>query len=103
MNQRLDEATCVQDAVASEGRDGAVERLRFSDEQFRALIENALDLITILDREGVMLYVSPAVERVLGYRPENLIGRNLFALVHPHDLPATLAAFRESVAQAGPC
>ncbi|HET6881005.1 MAG TPA: PAS domain S-box protein, partial [Pirellulales bacterium] len=50
---------------------------------------------------GVMLYVSPSVGRVLGYRPEGLIGRNLFALVHPDDLAATLESFRESVAQPG--
>jgi two-component system, cell cycle sensor histidine kinase and response regulator CckA len=100
MIQPLHQATYAPDAVVTEGRDGA--RLRFSDQQFRALIENALDLIAILDREGVMLYVSPSVERVLGYQPDDLIGRNLFALVHPDDLSATLAAFRESIAQDGP-
>lgn len=82
---------------------GGKRRLKFSDQQFRALIENALDLIAVLDREGVMLYVSPSVGRVLGYRPEDLIGRNLFALVHPDDHSATLASFRESVHQAGSC
>ncbi|HEV3341938.1 MAG TPA: PAS domain S-box protein [Pirellulales bacterium] len=102
MNQPLQEATYAQDPVAAEQRDGTSARLRFSDQQFRALIENALDLIAILDREGMMLYVSPSVERVLGYGPDDLIGRSLFALVHPDDLPGTLQAFRESIAQGGP-
>jgi two-component system cell cycle sensor histidine kinase/response regulator CckA len=83
------------------GQNGGSTRLQFGDQHFRALIENALDLIAILDREGVMLYVSPSVGRVLGYQAENLVGRNLFALVHPDDLPATLESFRASVAQPG--
>jgi two-component system cell cycle sensor histidine kinase/response regulator CckA len=102
MNQPLPEATYAHDNVVAEGYDSGTVRLRFSDRQFRALIENALDLIAILDREGVMLYVSPSVERVLGYRADDLIGRNLFALVHPDDLPATLVDFRESIDQGGP-
>jgi PAS domain S-box-containing protein len=98
MNQPLQEASYAQDAIAAKG----TARLPFSDQQFRALIENALDLIAILDREGVMLYVSPSVERVLGYDPDDLIGRNLFALVHPDDLSITVAAFRQSIAHDGP-
>jgi two-component system cell cycle sensor histidine kinase/response regulator CckA len=101
MNQPLQEAGYAQDAVV-DGHDVSAARPRFSDQQFRALIENALDLIAILDREGMMLYVSPSVERVLGYHPDDLIGRNLFALVHPDDLPTTVAAFRESIAHGGP-
>lgn len=100
MGKRFEEATAARrSAVGKQPR--GTRRIKFSDQQFRALIENALDLIAILDREGVMLYVSPSVGRVLGYRPENLIGRNLFALVHPDDHTGTLAAFRESVAHAG--
>src|SRR5215210_6843304 len=41
----------------------------------------------VLDAEGVMLYESPAVERVLGFRPGERIGTNVFAHVHPDDLP----------------
>jgi two-component system cell cycle sensor histidine kinase/response regulator CckA len=99
MGKRLEEATAARRSV--EKQTGGAGRRKFSDQQFRALIENALDLIAVLDREGVMLYVSPSVARVLGYRPENLIGRNLFALVHRDDLPVTLAAFRESIDQPG--
>lgn len=102
MNKRSKEAVYARRSVMKRQDSGAPVNVRFSDQQFRALTENALDLITILDREGAMLYVSPSVGRVLGYQPENLIGRNLFALVHPNDLAATLASFRECIAQAGP-
>ena len=101
MNHPLFEAGCAFDAVGDERHTVSTARLKFGD-QFRALIENALDLIAILDRDGVMLYVSPSVERVLGYQPDNLIGRNLFALVHPDDLAATLAAFREGLTLSRP-
>jgi len=56
-----------------------------ADEQFRLLIENAPDLISALDCGAVFLYASPSSERILGYKPEELIGRNAFDFVHPQD------------------
>jgi PAS domain S-box-containing protein len=58
---------------------------RSMDELFQALIENALDIITIIDAEGIIRYESPSVERVLGYKPAELIGLNLAELLHPDD------------------
>jgi PAS domain S-box-containing protein len=62
------------------------EALRRSEERFRSLIENALDIITILDADGTIHYESPSVETVLGYPPAELIGQNFFAYIHPDDL-----------------
>ena len=59
--------------------------LRRSEAKFRAMIENAHDLITILDPQGVMLYQSPSVEYIFGFRPEELVGKNMFEYVHPED------------------
>ncbi|MFZ0749649.1 MAG: PAS domain S-box protein, partial [Pyrinomonadaceae bacterium] len=58
------------------------EALRQSEEHFRALIENATDIITVLNRDGTRQYVSPSVERSIGYKPEELIGKSPFELVH---------------------
>lgn len=58
-----------------------------SEAYFRALIENAQDRITVLDADGSIRFESPAVERVLGYRPEALLGQSIFAMVHPEDQP----------------
>jgi PAS domain S-box-containing protein len=55
------------------------------EEYFRSLIENALDIITTLSDEGAIRYASPAVERVLGYRPEELTGQSIFAFVPADD------------------
>jgi PAS domain S-box-containing protein len=62
------------------------EALRRSEERFRSLIENALDIITILDADGIIYYGSPSVEKVLGYCPAELIGQNFFDCIHPEDL-----------------
>src|SRR3712207_7976709 len=50
---------------------------------FRSLIENALDIITVLDSDGTIRYASPSFERVLGYPQAGLVGTNSFSLVHP--------------------
>ncbi len=63
------------------------EALQLREEHFRSLIENALDVITILSKEGVIRYESPAVARVLGYEPEDLEGQRIAPYVHPDDTP----------------
>ncbi len=59
--------------------------LRCSEERYRSLIENALDIVTILEGDGTTQYISPSVEKVLGYSPSSLIGENFFKLIHPRD------------------
>lgn len=76
----------------------AEEALRRSEERFRALIENASDLITVIDADGGILYESPPVERVLGYRPEELIGKSVFEFLHPDEAEATRRELAELVA-----
>lgn len=66
-------------------RERAEQALRQSEEHLRALIENATDIITVLNRDGTRQYVSPSVERSIGYRPDELIGKSPFELVHPDD------------------
>lgn len=67
------------------------EALRQSEERFRSLIENALDIITILDADGTIHYESPSIEKVLGYSPAELIDRNFFSYIHPDDLARTFS------------
>ena len=63
----------------------AEEALHASEEHFRSLIENALDIITVVDEQGTIHYASPSMERVLGYSPRDRIGTNMFGLLHPED------------------
>lgn len=53
---------------------------------FKALVQNSSDLITILDRQGRVLFVSPSVRNVLGYEAEELNGEQSFDLIHTDDL-----------------
>src|ERR671921_2624632 len=66
-------------------RKRAVEALQRSEEYFRSLIENALDIITVVDVDGTVRYGSPSFERVLGYPHGALTGENLFKLIHPEE------------------
>ncbi|MFO0050601.1 MAG: ATP-binding protein, partial [Pseudanabaena sp.] len=63
------------------------QALRQSEERFRSLIENALDIIMILDPDGTIGYVSPSVEKVLGYAVTELVGENVNAFIPQEDLP----------------
>jgi diguanylate cyclase (GGDEF)-like protein/PAS domain S-box-containing protein len=79
----------------------AREALRASEERFRSLIENAMDTITILDRDGTILYESPSIERVLGFAPEDLVGKNAFAFVHPEDVGPLTEEFQRIIEDSG--
>ncbi|MCC3430384.1 MAG: PAS domain S-box protein, partial [Microcoleus sp. PH2017_04_SCI_O_A] len=70
-------------------RKQAEQALRHSEERFRSLIENALDIIMILDTDGTIGYVSPSVEKVLGYLVSELVGKKIFEPIHPDDFTTT--------------
>ena len=53
--------------------------------QFRSLVNNSSDLITVLAPDGTIAYQSPSVQRVLGRPPADLVGTALGDLVHPDD------------------
>ena len=72
-----------------------------SEERFRSLVQNSSDIITILGADGTVLYVSPAVERVTGYRPEEQVGTNAFGSVHPDDREQALNTFAEVLKRPG--
>ncbi|HLH26786.1 MAG TPA: PAS domain S-box protein [Chloroflexota bacterium] len=72
--------------------------LRLSEERYRLLAENSLDLVALLDREGTILYASPSHSRVLGYQPDALIQTTLFDRIHPDDLPQARAAVQAVLA-----
>ncbi|MBN2028278.1 MAG: PAS domain-containing protein [Actinobacteria bacterium] len=60
---------------------------------FRMLVENAHDLILVLNADGTMRYVSPAAKRLTGYDTEELKSKNPFEFVHPDDLPGIVERF----------
>jgi PAS domain S-box-containing protein len=71
-------------AVVSEKMSSTVKS-SLSEGRFRALIQHSLDIITIIDAKGVIQYISPSSDRVLGYTPDSLSGQSIFELVHQED------------------
>jgi len=61
------------------------ENSKHESDWYQTLIEQVDDLITVVDTDGIITYVSPAVTRVLGYDPEELIGHEGYEFVHPED------------------
>ena len=75
--------------------------LRRSEERFSYLIQNLSDVITVVAVDGTMLYHSPSIERVAGYRPSELLGKSLLAFIHPEDEPAVRAALERVTLKVG--
>jgi diguanylate cyclase (GGDEF)-like protein/PAS domain S-box-containing protein len=78
--------------------DQRTAELRERETYYRALVHNAADLISISDASGIIRNISPSVTRVLGYRPEEMIGRSGFEFVHPDDVERIFEAYTEHVA-----
>lgn len=83
-------------------RGRAQEALRESEALLRGLADNMLDVVTRLDRNGVVSYVSPSVKAVSGFEPGEMVGLCVFDYVHPEDLQPVLAAFGSAVATGFP-
>ncbi len=63
------------------------QALRRGEARFRALVEHASDVVSVLDADGIRIYASPGYERILGVPPEDLLGRHGADIVHPDDAP----------------
>jgi PAS domain S-box-containing protein len=72
-----------------------------SETYFQALVENCYDLIVVLDDEGSMRYVSPSSEELLGYKPDELVGRNPLEFIHPDDKVKIAQAWAEALQEHG--
>ncbi len=81
-------AAMISIAMEVESRRRAEEALILSEQRFRALVQNSSDIITLMDEEGHILYDSPAIERVLGYRMAERLLRRIADYVHPDDIDA---------------
>src|SRR5215203_937151 len=82
-------------------RKEAETAIKESEERFRSLVQNTSDIITILEADGTVRYISPAVERVMGYKPEEQIGTSAFGSVHPDDRERALDTLAEVLKRPG--
>lgn len=84
----------VDEARERERRRQAEQELVRREYYYRTLTDNALEVVSLLDADGLFLYNSPAVRRVLGCATERLVGARLWVWVHDEDRARTEQAFR---------
>jgi diguanylate cyclase (GGDEF)-like protein/PAS domain S-box-containing protein len=62
------------------------DKLCREEQRFRTFVEHSSDIIVLMNLEGIITYINPAVEKVLGFKPEERIGAKGFELIHPDDM-----------------
>ncbi len=66
-----------------------IDSSKRSDARFRALVENIGDLISLSDKNGTVIYDSPALEKITGFTVEEMEGKPLYELIHPEHIGET--------------
>ena len=89
--------TVMRDITARHEIAAALAR---SERRFRTLTTNAPDMISEMRLDGTLTYVSPASQAILGYSPEEMIGRTPFSFMHPEDA-ARVRQMCETVFESG--
>ena len=83
------------------GVERAQRELTAGEARFRALTELSFDAVTVLGPDGVATYANSAIERILGYTPDEFTNVSHLALVHPDDLAAVVARVAEAARAPG--
>ncbi|MHB8895529.1 MAG: sensor histidine kinase [Candidatus Geothermincolia bacterium] len=78
-------AEAVEKALMEADLQRARAELVRREAHFRSLTEKSSDMITVIRGDGTIMYESPSIERFLGYKASEMIGRNVFDFVHPDD------------------
>ena len=76
----------------------AQEAIRLNELKFKSILQNLMDVVFVLDRQGLIKYVTPSVMTVLGYSEEELAGLSAFGFIHPEDFQRTGSLFNELLA-----
>lgn len=79
----------------------AEKRLIDREAFFRALIQNTHEIFTIINEKGEMIFQSSAIEKIMGFKPEELTGENAFKYVHPDDARILMEAIRDVLEEPG--
>ncbi len=84
----------AKDVTALQQAEAAIRR---NEQHFGALLQHASDAVTVVDADLVRRYVSPSIERVTGYTPEEMLGTRVGDLTHPEDRERTQKLFDEMI------
>ncbi|TML92045.1 MAG: EAL domain-containing protein [Actinobacteria bacterium] len=86
---------------ATEEKEHARQTVVRSERRMSALVQNASDIIIVLDRDRSFVYVSPAIERILGAPAESYLGPDHVEMIHPDDLDTTREVMLEAIEHPG--
>lgn len=81
--------------------DKSNQALQQAEERFKSYIENASDVFIILNAEGKYIYVAPSIKPLLGYEPDELLGRDNLDFMHPEDIGIVGETFEKALADMG--
>ena len=101
LERRMKRWVAVVTARDRRTRDEVIEAAIVAESRSRALLSQASETVFILEADYSVRSASAAVERVLGYAPEDLIGTDASRFMHPDDLPRVREAFDHAVAAPG--
>ncbi len=87
----------LREAEQRRERREALQALHSTEERYRLLVDNAADVITVVDGQGVITFASPSVSRVLGYAPGEVMRQRWIEFVHPDDVKAVSAGMDEAL------
>lgn len=73
------------------------EKMATDERFFRALVMHSSDGVHVLNEDGIITFVSPVSEKLLGYLPEEMTGRQALDFVHPDDKVATLKVLQQKI------
>ncbi|MDP8237262.1 MAG: PAS domain S-box protein [Candidatus Erginobacter occultus] len=73
------------------------DALEESERRYRQLVENINDAIFSIDREGIITYISPVIEEITGYRPEETAGKHFADFIFEEDLAAARRQFESII------
>ncbi|KQC11558.1 MAG: hypothetical protein APR62_09590 [Smithella sp. SDB] len=83
----------LEDAETIRKQKQMEEKLYQEQQRFKALVEHSSDIIVVINCEGIITYINPAIEKVLGFKVEERIGAGGFELIHPDDLKSLTDKF----------
>lgn len=87
-------ANRIQNAVAQTRAEQEIQR---RSQWYRQILSHSSDYVLIVDGMGKVSYVSPAIERVMGYEPDEIIGLDSFETVHPDDIESAAEALAATI------
>lgn len=103
LTERLSHADRVQHLITENLRlvQSTAAELERAEAKYRSLVQDGSDIITIVGADGLITYASPSVATVLGYAPDQLLGRPALSVIHPDDVAAAGAALEALLRGAG--